>query len=182
MDGISDLSTYTISICVYAILHQYTRCVPKRAVINGSEYYLRSTYVSKNTNRQFRLYILEWEKMYELWIQYFWDSAICSHALETDSFLEYALPCHSWSDGNGSCRNLQRRAPYLSITIIMQTTKRVRQAVAGQKTCKPIIRNCFYAAWDYCLFATSVACSCTITLKQLADKVATVFQSLFLII
>lgn len=68
-------------------------------------------------------------------------SAICSHATETDSFLEYTLPSQSWSEGNGSCRNLQRRAPYLSITIIMQTTKSVRQAVAGQKTCKPIMRN-----------------------------------------
>lgn len=68
---------------------------------------------------------------------------------ETDSFLVYALPSHSWSEGSGSCRNLQERAPYFSIKIMTQTTKRVRQAVAGQKTCKPIARDFIYTVWDY---------------------------------
>ena len=158
MDGYNHL-TYTTNIvytqyCVYI----WNVCHREKAVINSLESYLRSIYVySKSTNRQFHLYIFKW-KSCAIRV-HFRNGNIRFHAMERDSFLEYALPSHSWSDGNGSCRNLQRRAPYFSITIIMQTTKRVRQAVAGQKTCKPIIKYSFISIRDYRLFATSVLCN-----------------------
>lgn len=76
-----------------------------------------------------------------------------------DNFLEYVLFFHSWSDGNGVCRSLQTRAPYLKSMIMTQTTKRVRQAEAGQKMCKPIARDYLYAAWDYSVVFNYVKCN-----------------------
>lgn len=67
------------------------------------------------------------------------------HAMETESFLEYAFPSHSWSDGTAVCRNLHNREPYFSITIIMQTTKRVKAVLAGQNMCNPILAPNFTA-------------------------------------
>jgi len=167
MDGISDHLTYTI-YCVYAI----SMYVIEKAIINSSEVIYDSIYVSKSINRQFYIFF-KWKKS-TLWV-HFRDIA-CSHAMETDSFLEYALPSHSWSDGNGSCRNLQRRAPYFSSTIIMQTTKRVKQAVAGQKTCKPIIRNFLLPRVIYLQLVLVQL------LKQLAEQVAMVSQSIFFLL
>jgi len=56
----------------------------------------------------------------------------------------------------------------------MQTTKRVMQAVAGQKTCKPIIRNFLLPGVIVYLQLVLVQ-----LLKQLAKQVAMVSQSIF---
>lgn len=59
--------------------------------------------------------------------------------MEIESFREYAFSSHSLSDGNAVCRTLQICEPYFNKIIIIQTTKRVKQVVAGQKMCSPIL-------------------------------------------
>lgn len=141
------LSYMTNTVSIQYILRVANAYVPERdciivQILEGLVNYIdKDSIISSLTGHTFVLFSRR-KTLYDLDESFFRDSSRPIHgfhAIEMDSFREYALPSHSWSEGNGSCRSLQVRAPYFSISIITQTTNNVRQAVAGQKTCKPIM-------------------------------------------
>lgn len=72
--------------------------------------------------------------------------------METEIFREYVFSSHSSSEGKVTFRVLQSLGPCFNNTIMTPTTKRVKQALAGQKTCNPIF---FFLDFWFCAYLSS---------------------------
>jgi len=92
MDGISDHLTYII-YCLCNIVSMYEMYVIEKAIVNiNSSKVIYGRFTSAKVLIGSFIHFLN-EK--NLQFEYIFGTVLCSHAMETDSFLEYALPSHS---------------------------------------------------------------------------------------